>query len=77
MGEDFSYSVAGYEDVDQRAAAGPDTEGEKLSNGQCTMRKYTVSEDDNTYYLAVEDSPNALLVWGEAASEQLYTLPVC
>lgn len=77
VGEDFSYSVAGYEDADQRAAAGPDTEGEKLSNGQCTMHKYTVSEDDNTYYLAVEDSPNALLVWGEAASEQLYTLPVC
>ncbi|MCG7229773.1 serine/threonine protein kinase [Corynebacterium minutissimum] len=77
IGDGVTYSVAGYGDVEKREAAGPAQGGQELSNGQCTVHSYDLSDAEPLYYMAAEDSDSAVLVWGENAEETRLRLPLC
>ena len=76
-GDGVTYSVASYGDVEKREAAGPAQGGQELSNGQCTVHSYDLSDAEPLYYMAAEDSDSAVLVWGEDAEETRLHLPLC
>lgn len=76
-GDGVTYSVAGYGDADKREAAGPTTGAQELSNGRCSVRSYDLSDAEPLFYMAAEDSAEAILVWGEDAEEARLRLPIC
>ena len=71
------YSVARYGDVTKRDAAAPTQDAQELSNGQCTVHSYDVSDSEPVFYMSTEDSADAVLVWGEDAEELRLNMPLC
>lgn len=77
VGDGVGYSVARYGDVAKRDAAAPTQDAQELSNGQCTVRSYDVSDTEPVFYMGAEDSTDAVLVWGEDAEELRLNMPLC
>lgn len=77
VGDGVGYSVARYGDVAKRDAAAPAQDAQELSNGQCTVHSYDVSESEPVFYMSAEDSADAVLVWGEDAEELRLNMPLC
>lgn len=77
VGDGVGYSVARYGDVAKRDAAAPTQDAQELSNGQCTVRSYDVSDSEPVFYMSTEDSADAVLVWGEDAEELRLNMPLC
>ena len=69
--------MARYGDVAKRDAAAPTQDAQELSNGQCTVRSYDVSDTEPVFYMGAEDSTDAVLVWGEDAEELRLNMPLC
>lgn len=77
VGDGVGYSVARYGDVAKRDAAAPTQDAQELSNGQCTVHSYDVSDTEPVFYMGAEDSADAVLVWGEDAEELRLNMPLC
>lgn len=77
VGDGVGYSVARYGDAAERDAAGPTQDAQELSNGQCTVHSYDVSDSEPLFYMSAEDSADAVLVWGEGAEELRLSMPLC
>ena len=77
VGDGVGYSVARYGDVAKRDAAAPTQDAQELSNGQCTVHSYDVSDTEPVFYMGAEDSTDAVLVWGEDAEELRLNMPLC